>query len=157
MQNCVFFLCSLDHFLLKNVIVFFFGNKISKWCSFEKKVIFDLLLTFFSHQGKDTKIPSAHISHIFCSPYWLFRLNNFEKKNGSPFLETFLLRFIGRFIISTTMQNIWTISWYFFKCVNEFFNMLTFVPHMIQWTPIQVSVFPLSTEVVPIRHHGSSN
>ena len=55
------FLCSLDNLLQKNVIVFFFGNQISKWRSFEK-AIFDLFFTFFSHQGKVTKIPSAHIS-----------------------------------------------------------------------------------------------
>ena len=30
------FLCSLDNFLQKNVIVFVFGNQISKWRSFEK-------------------------------------------------------------------------------------------------------------------------
>ena len=62
-------LCSLD-----NLIVLIFGNQISTWHSFEKKRdIFDLLFTFFSHQGKVTKIPSAHISltymHVFCSPY----------------------------------------------------------------------------------------
>ena len=70
------FLCSLDNLFQKNVNVFFFGNQISKWRSFEKRAIFDLLFTFFSHQGKVTKIPSAHISltyiHIFCSPYWPF-------------------------------------------------------------------------------------
>ena len=78
------FLCSLDNLLQKNVIVFFFGNQISKWRSFEKRVIFDLLFTFFSHQGKVTKIPSAHISltyiHVFCSPYWLFLPYQFCKK-----------------------------------------------------------------------------
>ena len=67
------FLCCLDNLLQKNVIVFFFGNQISKWRLFEKGAIFDLLFTFFSHQGKVTKIPSAHILltyiHIFCSPY----------------------------------------------------------------------------------------
>ena len=67
------FLCSLDSLLQKNVIVLFFGNHISKWRSFEKRAIFDLLFTFFSHQEKVTKIPSAHISltniHVFCSPY----------------------------------------------------------------------------------------
>ena len=71
------FLCSLDNLLQKNVIVlFFFGNQISKWRSFEKRAIFDLLFTFCNHQGKVTKIPSAHISntyiHVLCSPYWLF-------------------------------------------------------------------------------------
>ena len=75
MQNWSF-LCSLDNLLQKNVIVLFFGNQISKWRSFEKRAIFDLLFTFFSHQGQVTKIPSAHISltyiHVFCSPYRLF-------------------------------------------------------------------------------------
>ena len=71
-----------NNFLLKNVIVFFFGNQISKWCSFEKKAIFDLLFTFFSHQGKDTKIPSAHIPlryiHVLCSPSF-FAFPNLQK------------------------------------------------------------------------------
>ena len=66
-------LCSLDNLLQKNVISLFFGNQISKWRSFEKRAIFNLLFPFFSHQGKVTKIPSAHISltyiHVFCSPY----------------------------------------------------------------------------------------
>ena len=79
------FLCSLDNLLQKNVNVFFFGNQISKWRSFEKRAIFDLLFTFFSYQGKVTKIPSAHISltyiHVFCSPYWLFLPYQFWKKN----------------------------------------------------------------------------
>ena len=56
------FLCRLDNLLQKNVIIFFFGYQISKWRSFEKRAIFDLFFTFFSHQGKVTKIPSAHIS-----------------------------------------------------------------------------------------------
>ena len=52
-------MCSLDNLLQ---IVFFFENQISKWRSFEKRAISDLLFTFFSYQGKFTKIPSAHIS-----------------------------------------------------------------------------------------------
>ena len=79
------FLCSLDNLLQKNVIVFFFGNQISKWRSFEKRAIFDLLFTFFSYQGKVAKIPSAHISltyiRVFCSPYWPFLPYQFWKKN----------------------------------------------------------------------------
>ena len=78
------FLCSLDNLLQKNVIVLFFGNQISKWRSFEKRAIFDLFFTFSSHQGKVTKIPSAHISntyiHVFCSPYLLFLPYQFWKK-----------------------------------------------------------------------------
>ena len=78
------FLCSLDNLPQKNVIVLFFGNQISKWRSFEKRAFFYLLFTFSSHQGKVTKIPSAHISntyiHVFCSPYWLFLPYQFWKK-----------------------------------------------------------------------------
>ena len=52
--------------------------------SFEKGVIFDLLFTFSSHQGKNTKIPSGHIPltfiHLFCSPYWLFLPHQFWKR-----------------------------------------------------------------------------
>ena len=59
------FLCSSDNLLQNNLIVLFFGNQISKWCSFEKRAIFDLLFTFSSHQGKVTKIPSAHISNTY--------------------------------------------------------------------------------------------
>ena len=45
-ENVVFtckigsFLCSLDNLHQKSVIVFFFGNQISKWRSFEKKGYF---------------------------------------------------------------------------------------------------------------------
>ena len=78
------FLCSLNNLLQKNIIVPLFGNQVSKWRSFEKIAIFDLLFTFSSHQGKVTKIPSAHISntyiHVFCSPYWLFLPYQFWKK-----------------------------------------------------------------------------
>ena len=78
------FLCNLDNLLQKNVIVLFFGNQISKWRSFKKRAIFDLLFTFFSHQGIVTKIPSARISltyiHVVCSPYWLFLPHQFWKK-----------------------------------------------------------------------------
>ena len=41
------FLCSLDNFLQKNVIVLVFGNQVSKLRSFEKRAIFDLLFHIF--------------------------------------------------------------------------------------------------------------
>ena len=41
------FLCSLDNLIQKNVIVFLFENQISKWRSFEKRAIFDLIFTIF--------------------------------------------------------------------------------------------------------------
>ena len=76
------FLCSLDNLFQNNVIVLIFGNQISKWRSFEKRAIFDLLFTFFSYQGKVTKIPSAHISLTythFAHPIDFFCLPNLKK------------------------------------------------------------------------------
>ena len=58
-------LCSLDNLLKKHVIVFFFGNQISNGAHLKKGLFLTLLFTFFSHQGKVTKIPSAqYITHI---------------------------------------------------------------------------------------------
>ena len=63
------FLCSLDNLRQKNLIVFFFGNQTSNGAKGQFLTYFHI----FSHQGKVTKIPSAHISltyiHVFCSPY----------------------------------------------------------------------------------------
>ena len=80
------FLCSLDNLLQKNVIVLFFGNQISKWRSFEKRAILDLLFTCFSHQGKLQKF-LQHISHshtytYFAHPIDFFCLTNFEKNTN---------------------------------------------------------------------------
>ena len=78
------FLCSLDNLLQKNVIVFFFGNQISKCRSFEKRAI----LTYFSHflvtREKLQKF-LQHISHshtytYFAHPIDFFCITNFEKK-----------------------------------------------------------------------------
>ena len=55
----VSFLCSLDNFLLKNVIVFFFGNQISKWRSIEK----GLLLTYFSHSLVTRETTETFLQH----------------------------------------------------------------------------------------------
>ena len=78
------FLCSLDNLLQKNVIVLFFGNQVSKWRSFEKRAIFDLLFTFFSHQGKGYKNSfSANVTHIhtriLLTLLTFFYLTNVEK------------------------------------------------------------------------------
>ena len=80
------FLCSLDNLLQKNVIVFFFGNQMAKWCSFEKRAI----LTYFSHflvsREKLQKF-LQHISHshtytYFAHPIYFFCLTNFEKNTN---------------------------------------------------------------------------
>ena len=62
--NIVSFLRSLYNFLMKNVIVFLFWKSNFKMVLiWKKRAIFDPLFTFFSHQGKDTGIPSAQILH----------------------------------------------------------------------------------------------
>ena len=89
------FLCSLDNLLQKNVTVLFFGNHVSKWRSFEKRAIFDLLFTVFSHQGKVVfKKLFQHISHshtftYFAHPIDFFCLTNFEKK-----IQIYQIRFL---------------------------------------------------------------
>ena len=81
-----FFVCSSDSLLQKNVIVFFFGNQISKWRSFEKRAIFDLLFTFLVITREKLQKFLQHISHLhsymyFALPIGFFCLTNFEKKN----------------------------------------------------------------------------
>ena len=126
MQNWIF-LCILDNLYFRKTYFFlfvclfvsffvslFFCNQISKLRSFEKKkTIFDLLFTFFSLQGTDTKTLSAHISltylHIFCSPYWLFCLTNFEKKcefiRYGFSLVWFLMLILIRAILEQSINN----------------------------------------------------
>ena len=58
------FLCSLDNLLQKNIIVLFFGNKISKWRSFEKRAIFDLLFTFLVTRESYKNSFSTYLTHI---------------------------------------------------------------------------------------------
>ena len=49
----------------------------------KQMAIFDLVFTFFSYQGKVTKIPSARISlTYFAHPIDLFCLTNFEKNTN---------------------------------------------------------------------------
>ena len=69
-------LCCLDNLLQKNVIVFFFGNQISKWRSFEK----GLFLTYFSHilvtREKLQKF-LQHISHLHTYMYFAHPIDFF--------------------------------------------------------------------------------
>ena len=99
MQNWVF-LCSLDNLLQKNVIVFFFflffsflKIKFQNGAHLKKEAFFDILFTFFSYQGKVTKIPSALISltyiHDTCILLTLltFLPHQFWKKKKYEFIR----------------------------------------------------------------------
>ena len=61
------FLCSFDHLGQKNVIVFFLNFKMA--LIKKKKSNFDLLFTFFSHQGKVTKF-FQQMSHSYTYMYF---------------------------------------------------------------------------------------
>ena len=86
---------SLDNLLQKNVIVFFFRNQMSKWRSFEKRAVFDLLFTFLITREKLQKfiqhICHSHTYTYFAHPidfffffffFFFFCLTNFEKEYG---------------------------------------------------------------------------
>ena len=62
------FLCDLDNLLQKNVIVFFFGNQISKWRSFEK----GLFLTYFSHFLVTREKLQKFVQHISYSHTYMY-------------------------------------------------------------------------------------
>ena len=70
------FLCSLDNLLQKSVIVLFFGNRFSKWRSFENRAIFDLLFTFFSTREKLQKF-LQHICHSHTYTYFAHPIDFF--------------------------------------------------------------------------------
>ena len=87
------FLFSLDNLLQKNVIAFFLGNQISKWRSFERTAVFDLLFTFFSYQGKLQKF-LQHISHshtymYFAHPIDFFALPILKNKTNLSGMVSF--------------------------------------------------------------------
>ena len=94
------FLCSLNNLLQKNVIVLFFGNQISKWRSFEKRAIFDLLLTFSSHQGKVTNF-LQHISQTHTYTYFAHLLTFF----ALPILKKY------KNLSGRPMVSLWYESW----------------------------------------------
>ena len=78
-----------------------------------KKDYFWPTFHIFSHQGKVTKIPSAHISltyiHVFCSPYWLFLPYQFWKKyefiRYGFSLVWFLVLILIRAILELSINN----------------------------------------------------
>ena len=58
------FLCSLDNLIQKKRnCCLFLEITFQNGAHLEKKAIFYQLFTFFSHQGKVTKILSAHLTH----------------------------------------------------------------------------------------------
>ena len=79
-----FVLCSLHNLLQKNVIVFFVGNQISKWRSFEKGAIFDLLFTFFSEKLQNflQHISHSHTYMYFAHPIDFFALRILKKNTN---------------------------------------------------------------------------
>ena len=107
------FLCSLDNLLQKNVFVFFLGNQISKWRSFEKKGYFWPTFHIFCHQGKLQKF-LQHISHSHTYMYFahsidfsalpiLKKKNEFIRYGFS--LEWFLVLILIRANLEQSINN----------------------------------------------------
>ena len=70
------FLGSLDNLLQENISVLFFGNQISKWCSFEK----GLFLTYFWHflvTRENLQKFLQHISHSHTYMYFAHPIDFF--------------------------------------------------------------------------------
>ena len=81
------FLCSLDTLLQKNVIVFFFGNQISKWRSFFKKWLFLAYFSNFLVTREKLQKFLQHVSHSYtytyvAHPIDFFFLTNCEKNTN---------------------------------------------------------------------------
>ena len=107
------FLCNLGNLLEENVIVFLFGNQISKWRSFEKRAI----LTYFSHSlvtRENYKNSFQHISHShtymhFAHPIHLFALPILKKKyefiRYGFSLVWFLVLILIRAILEQSINN----------------------------------------------------
>ena len=75
----------LDNLVQKNILIFFFGNQISKWRSFEKKGLFLTNFLHFLVTREQLQKFLQHISHsntyaYSAHPIDFFCLTNFEKK-----------------------------------------------------------------------------
>ena len=87
------FLYSLDNLLQKNVIVLFLGNQISKWRSFEKRAVFDLLFTFLVTREKLQKF-LQHISHSHTYTYFAHPIDFFCPTSFAKKIRIYQIRFL---------------------------------------------------------------
>ena len=114
-ENVVISLCSLDNLLQKNVIVFFFGNQISKWRSFEKKGYFwptfhnflvtrEKLQIFFKDiSHSHTYMCFAHPIEFFILPYKFWKKYKFIRHGFS--LVWFLVLILIHAILEQSINN----------------------------------------------------
>ena len=97
-------LCSLEKFLLVNVIDFFYGNQISRWRSFEKRAIFDLLFTILVTMETTQKF-LQHIYHLIytytysAQPIDFFYLPNFAKKQNKTKKKTDFIMYSFSYLV----------------------------------------------------------
>ena len=132
------FLCNLDNLLQKNVIVFFFENQISKWHSFKKRAIFGLLFTFFSYQGKVTKIK---FSNAPSRDNWFTPWREMDYSSPGDvclfcFFGQFLSQCVLPFIVCIVCFNQWNTMFYYR------FRSATFrISSLIYWPLIEQDGF----------------
>ena len=92
----VSFVCCLDNFRLKNVIISFFWKTNFKMVLIWKKGYFRPSFHIFLVIKEKTHTKKTYM-HVFCSPYWLFCLTNFAKITNLSY-----------------MVSLWCDSWYCF-------------------------------------------
>ena len=133
------FLCSLDNLLQKNIIVFFFENQISKWCSFEKRAIFDLLSQFLVTRECYKNSFSTYLTHIHTCI--LLTLLNFFFFFALPILKKNMN--LSGMVSQNGDQNIsWNVCyWYVFTLMP---NLLSFVNLRLWMTEVKTQ---LNTEI----------
>ena len=115
-ENVVVRLCSLDNLLQKNVIVFFFGNQISKWRSFEEKkgyfwpTFHNFLVTreklqkiFKDISHSHTHMCFAHPIEFFILPYQFWKKYEFIRHGFS--LVLFLVLILIHAILEQSINN----------------------------------------------------
>ena len=108
------FLCSLDNLpQKKRNCSFFWKSNFKMVLIWKKKAIFDLLFTFFSHQGKNKNSFSTYITHIhtrilltlltFFLPYQLWKKYEFIRYSFS--LVWVLVFILIRAILEQSINN----------------------------------------------------
>ena len=110
------FLDSLDNLLQKNVIAFFFGNQISKWRSFEKRAIFDLLFAFLVTRESYKNCFSTYLTHIhtriLLTILTFFCLTKFEKNTNLSGIVALWYDSWCWFLFAPFWNNQWITKWW---------------------------------------------
>ena len=113
----VSFLCNVDNFLLKNVIVFTFRYQILKWRSFDKKkAFFDLLFAFLVTREKTQNSFNIFLNYknrcILLTLLTCFLPYQFSKITNLFWVVSLWCKLWGWFLFAPFWSNQWIAKWY---------------------------------------------